>query len=524
MHTVSRAVISLLILIAWALLFSFLPLFVASVPLRYQLSSDAEWYAAAMAATQVPSLLTDEHGFPLDIRPAGEVMIHKLLAEATHVIKIDLLQWSVALSFGALVLFVCGVYVLVRYALESSRPAFLVAFFSVIPVHALGGTTFGFQALGFLPRDLALAVAVYLLVLYVYALRQRSMSYLAGTFFVCGLLANGYVLLFVHLFTVLLLAEVIRTRKLVWIHVGYAVMFLLGAAPAIVEMIGKTSAWTPIDLEIMRLRHDYMMAFPLAQALSRYLRRFVVYASLMMILWYTVRRNGTDEEKQMLRPWFAIAGSSFILAIIGAYVESTTVYAKYQFSRVSVFFILAAMIICCVGLDVVCRKWGKRRRAVLAMTATSLIFLAQSNVPSVYRFLRDDYVNREQKQRFIAAAERLKSITSTQDVVLAPSEIERDMAASLRTYALRPIYVSYKDGGISLVDGQRGRKWLERYQTLQEVLSSSDAGPLLRLMRGAHIAYAFLPVNFPPAQDEAIRPYVVANAEGFLIVRAVSTP
>lgn len=519
-----KRALDLTVLIAWATLFTLMPFAVSGIPLWHQLSSDAEWYAAVSAMTLDPHILTADQSFTPDAKPSGERLVQWVFVHITDGLGLSLLQGSIVVSYASLIVFVCGIYMLTRYALGNSRYAFMVASFTVIPIHVLGGTTFGFQALGFLPRDFALSFLPIVLLLYCYAIRQPTPLYLILTYFVCGMLTNLYVLLFPHLFVTLLLAEVIRTHRIGWIYVVYGGAFGLGAVPAIVDVLGRVSAPTPIDLAIMQLRHSYMMVGPFMESIGRYLRRFIIYTVVVATLWFLVRRYGTDEEKDALRPWFSIVAGAFIIAVIGVYIESTTVHAKYFLSRTSLFLTLGAMMICCVGVEVTCRQWmGTRARAV-AMAVVAGIFLLQSNLPSVYRLLRDSHATSEQRQRFLTAVERLKVISGIHDVVLAPSEIQMDMAASLRTYALRPIYVSEKDGGVSMLDGERGRKWLKRYRTLQEVLSSSDAGPLLRLMRDERIAYAFLPETSPPAQDKAIQPYVVANAEGFLIVRAVSTP
>ena len=132
--------------------------------------------------------------------------------------------------------FFAGVYVLMRRSLDNRAYALLIAGALIIPVHTLGGDTLGFQALGYLPRDAALALVPFVLMLYVKAVREESLAWLepfsrlpsskgagrdttartalAASCVLCGLLCNFYVPLFPHLCATLLLAEVIRTRRI----------------------------------------------------------------------------------------------------------------------------------------------------------------------------------------------------------------------------------------------------------------------------------------------------------------------
>src|SRR6185436_8137131 len=175
---------------------------------------------------------------------------------------------------------------------------------------------------------------------------------------------------------------------------------------------------------------------------------------------------GSDADRRRLEPWFAISAAAFVFAVAGVVVETTTVQMKFLISRTSMFMMLAAMPIVCVGLDVIARRIDGRTAARTAVALMILFFLGQSNVPSIYRFLRDSRAQRTERRQFLAAAERVKALTPRDAVIAAPSPEENDLAASLRTYATRASYVTYKDGGISLVDGERARRWLTRYRTL----------------------------------------------------------
>jgi hypothetical protein len=506
------------ILILCASLFTLLPRLVSGIPLRQQLSSDAEWYAVEIDQAVHPELYARDRSFSPDIRQTAEFAVDKGLAAIARVLYIDLLEWSVMLSFGALLVFVLGVYFLMRRSLHNRAFALLIAGVLIIPVHTLGGDTLGFQALGYLPRDMALAFVPFVLMLYLKAVREESLTWLAATCFACGVLSNYYLLLFPHLCATLLLAEVIRGRRIRLAHVGCGLLFMVAAGPALVDGFSRPA--TPVDWDILRMRLAWMMAWPPLDAVRRYLRRFLIASAVIAALWPVVRRDGTDDDRRRLAPWFAISAAALVLAVIGVYVETATVATKYLISRASIFLMLAAMPIACVGFAVLGRRVDRRRASQLAVMAAAVLFLGQSNLPTIYRFVRDDRAHRDERRRFLEAVDRLKALTPVDAVVAAPSPEDNDLAASLRTYAQRAVYVTYKDGGVAIVDGNRARQWLARYEKLQQALHAIEPGAFMRFMRDEGVDYALLPDSLPPATDPEVRAAIVERSGRFLIIRA----
>src|SRR5207244_13641151 len=243
--------------------------------------------------------------------------------------------------------------------LDNRAYALLIAGALIVPVHTLGGDTLGFQALGYLPRDAALAFVPFVLMPYVAAVRAESASFLAASCVLCGLLCNFYLPLFPHVCATLLLAEVIRTRRIRAAHVGCGVLFLIAAAPALVDGFGKRTA--PVDVAILRMRYAFLMAWPPLEAVTRYLRRFLIDAVLVAGLWPVVRWSGSDDDRRRLEPWFAIAAAAFVLAVIGVYIETMTAAMKFLISRTSILLMLAAMPIACMGFEIVARRVDRRR-------------------------------------------------------------------------------------------------------------------------------------------------------------------
>lgn len=519
MKIINNSALHLTFIILCAILLNLLPFLISGIPLQQQLLSDVEYHISTWQIALNPNVLAGDKFLQLGLKtlPTGQILSNKIVGFIAKSFNLDLFTISVLLSFFALLLFLCALYILILYSLKDPLTAFLISFFSIIPVHALGSAIFGVQALGFLPRDLSLAVAVIILVLYFYSLQNKKSLKLV--FFTSGILANFYPLIFFQLVIVLLLAEIIRSKKINFTYVGHGLIFLAGALPSALDILLKNTQASPIDIEIMRSFYKYMIADFSWDSLRHYLRRFILYSMLVPVIYYFSIRKAPEPEKGFLRPWIAIAVSSFIFSLIGAFIEGTTVLTKYMLSRTSVWFTLSSMVITASGLKMFFEKYTKRRALLYLVVAASFIYLAQSNLPTTYRFLRSTYNNREQTREFHIAVDKLNKMTNENDLILAPSEEYYDLAASVRTYSLRPIYVCYKYGGISVMDGLSAREWLQRYRKASDVFQSKDPRELINFMEAEGIHYAFVPSHYYKKDDQFIKEFIVEDTGRFLIIK-----
>jgi hypothetical protein len=511
--------LQLLLLAAAALVFSLMPTLVSGISLSHLLSSDAEWYVALAARIADPAVLATDRGFAYagDIKPGVENWLHWLVIGGARVTGVSLGAASVGASVVTLIAFVLLVYWLMVSTLEDDALAFVIALISVIPVHALAATTVGFQPLGFLPRDLALTVAVAVLVGYFTALRRgRGMPLV---FLACGLLANVYILVFAHLVMVLWIAEVLREPRRWRRHAGAGLLFAAGAAPVLVGSVMYLNAGTAPDVEIMRMRHPYMMIFPLGDALRTTLRRVLIYTVVTPLLYAAGRRAATPRQRELIAPWARLAIAAFAVTVTGIVIENTTTLWPYHLSRTSAFFILSAMAICGWALAAVGGRVSRPRR-ILALATVALLLLVQSNLPSIYRHLQGVYGTRAERRDLLDAAEWLRQHTAPDDVVLVPTDVNEDLALTLRVYALRPVYVAFKDGGVSMFDGDKGRDWYARLRRQQAALTAAPE-VLGDLMRSEAVPYAML--RDVQADRLAATPgfTVVHRAGQFAIVRVV---
>ena len=500
-------------LVVAAVLFSLLPGLVSGIPLHRQLLSDAEFYAVVANKVLQPALYPRDQSFDFSPIPAGELAVHAALVKTGQTLHLETFVWSVAQSIASLCLFIVGVYVLMRASLQRRADALLVAAALIVPVHTLGGTTLGFQALGFLPRDLALAFVPWILLGFLKA--DTKPGWLLGIAAACGLLTNYYIGLFPHVCATLLLADAIRSRRIRAVQILAGLIFLALAAPTLIGVLATNA--TPVPRDILRERLGYLMAWPLPDAIARYLRRFLIDVAVVGAAWFTTRR--AFDDRRTLAPWFAIAAAALPLSIVGVYLETATPHVRYLLSRTSLLLMLAAMPIVCVAARGFVRRLSPGFASTAGLVLAGAFFLIQSNVPSIYRFLRNARDNRVQWQQFLDASDRLRSISQIDALVLAPSSESNDLAASLRLYGQRSVFVAYKDGGIAIADGDRALRWRERYKMLQRAIDATDASELTTLMRREGIDYALVPDRSPIAGDVALRTAIADRPPGFVIVR-----
>lgn len=480
------------VLWAWALVFSFAPAFASQLPLSAQLSSDAEWYAVALMRVSDPPLIANDDVFALDLLPAPERHVLAFFANMADALHLDILDWSVALSLVALALYVAGLYLLLRWSL-SPAIAFSLAAVLVVPVHALGGTTLGFEARGFLPRDLALALAMFVLIGYVRA--GGNGRGLAAIFVLCGGLANGYSMLYAHLAVVLLGAELLRDRRLGIRHFAFGLCFVAGALPTVVDILTSDRRFAPPDAEILVIREGSLLLQGPISAIIQALRRLIIYAAVVGLVLAFGWRALAPELRGRLGPWIPVLASSGTISIAGLILENATPYTRYLPSRASVFFFLAASIVIAASLPALgAAMRGPRGRALGVATAFA-IFVAQSNVPTVYRELVDAVRLAPERADFMTVARSLRESTTAATVLSATADEVPDLAASLRTYARRPVYVSFKDVGIVLYDGARGRMFYERWRESQAALGSGAIDQIRAFLLAHGITAAVVPIR-----------------------------
>lgn len=514
-------ILSIIFIIICAFLFNLAPFFVSGVPLGQQILSDAEGHIAAWQMALNSKVFSSDLILikSMQALPAGQIASASILVLVPKYFKVDIFLWSVIVSFVTLFTFVIGIYFLVFVTLKDRLAACLISFFCIVPIHALGGSTFGFQALGYLPRDLALAVIVLILSLYFRAVYRENSRLMLLVFFILGLLANFYVSFVANIVLTLIFAEIIRLKKIRLNLILCGIVFILGALPTLVEFFAKDSHVAAVDLNLMRSYYRYLMATPFPEALRQYLRRFIIYAISLPLIYFFIIRKSKKSDQLLIWPWISLALASFILSVIGVYIETTTIYTKYLISRASLWFMLSSMVICFYGIRLFMKRIVVAKERIFTILVVSFIFLVQSNAPSIYKFLKASHNTASQKKEFHIAVAQLKKLTSEDEIILVPSSEFDDLAATVRVYSERGIYVCYKYGGVSIMDGALAREWKDRYQKLERVFTGANINSLLEFMQKENIRWAFVPENYLRDNGAISDSHIIAKVGRYCIIK-----
>ena len=510
------AILHLVIIFLVALLYNLTYSVLTDVPIKYQLNGDAEVHVAhwrEFSSRENEDIFLNDPMFRLDIRPAGELAIDKVIVRIADFFRIDLLNWSLALSFLSSAFFLSGVYFITAYTLKNPWAGLLIALGSIIPAFSLGGSSWGFTPKGFLPRELALGLSIWLLFLYFYGAKNDSKKHIGLLFAIAGLLANWYPVLFFHFALILGLADVIRSRSLKKIHLFYGIVFLASASFSLWDIVQKSQTASPVDMEILRQRFGYLILNDWHYVLLRYLRRFIIYIILVPLLYYLVQKGGQVKSKK-LAPWRALWWSSLAIAVLGLYLESYTSLTRLYLSRASVWFLFASMVILAELLN----SWGEGRNRFIKSAGAvfiSVIFVGQTMFPTVYRHIRDFRNESADYLQKIAMFEALRKLSKPGEVTF----MNPQKAASVRAYAGRGVYVSWKDGNVAVLDGAKSREWSKHFAEADIVFNSGDFELIKKFSRDHGIDYFVYREDELNVNRERAAQYKIFEAKPYVIVK-----
>jgi hypothetical protein len=475
-----------------AVVINSLPWFLSGIPLSKQLSSDAEYHVVHWQeySKNYEGNFLEDKSFRLDTRPAGDLFVDKIFVKIGDFLNIDLPDLSIFVSAAALLIFLSGLYALCCFIFKDSFWAFVISLGSIVPTFALGGTSWGFVALGYLPRELALGFCLWLLLLFLYGKEEnvKKLSYLV--FFIAGLLANWYPVSFMHFMVVLLLADIIYKKKISREHFLYGILFFGGASFAVFDVLSKLKMTTPPDLSILHLRFGYMKISSFRYGAFHYLRRIILYLIWISSLIFVHQNFLKVRIKENISFWISIFISSGIIMTIGVFLEEYTVYAKFLFSRTSLFFILASMVISVIVVANIFEYfWPNLKfKKMIVGAILLLIFIGQSSIPTIYRYLADTAQNSTEQKSFFDALKFLSDKTGPKDIILSDTKYSN----KIRAYAERAVYSSWKDGGIALLDGGGGREWYAGYVQNNRILQTGDLNKILKFCKDNKLSTIFI--------------------------------
>lgn len=487
---VLKHILFLAIIFFAAAIVNMLPWLLSGIPSSQQLSSDAEfhilhWYE--YSKNYEGNFLPDKF-FQYDERPAGDLFVDKIFVRITEFFGIDLPTGSIIVSVIALCSFLVAVYAVSYFALADAFLALIIGLSSVIPTFILTGSTYGFLSQGYLPRELALGFCLWILFLFLYAKKRNSRRLPFLVFLIIGLFANWYPVLFSHFAAVLILADIIQKRKLSKEHVLYGLIFAASAFFAIFDIVSKAKTTVAPDLAILHERFRYMHIFSFKYGVFHYLRRVILYAVWIPgIILFSKKflKEKFKETKEAISFWLALWISAGIIMTIGVLLEQYTIYEKFLISRASLFFIFSSMIITVIILSPLFKKKG------FLVLFLFCVFIGQSAIPTYYRSLNDAAKNAETEKSRLEALNVLSQHTTPQDVVLA----ETLHSNKIRAYAMRSVYSSWKDGGVTLLDGKKGREWNERILETNKIFQTNDLKNIIDFGRKNGATALFIETN-----------------------------
>lgn len=516
-----KHILFLAIIIFTATIISMLPKIVSGIPLSQQLSSDAEfhivhWYE--YSKDYKGNFLQDKF-FQLDRRPAGDLFIDKTLVKIGEFFGFPLPEWNVAISMVALFSFLIGVYALSYLALDDSFLAFIIGLGSIIPTFALGGATWGFPALGYLPRDFAIGFCLWIFFLFLYG-KKRKIAWLSYfTFFMAGIFANWYPVLFTHFTATMILTDIIQKRKISKEHIFYGMIFTVSASFAIFDIISKAKETIAPDLDILHERFRYMYIFSLQYGIFKYLRRIIIYAVWIPgIIFFFKKFFGEmkEETKKIISFWSSVWIASGIIMIFGIFLEQYTIYEKFLFSRTSVFLIFASMIITAELTKQLLNHLypNHKMKNFVIISFLMIIFIGQSGIPTTYRSIRDTAKNATSAKKELASLAILKQHTVPTDIILA----ETLYSNKVRAYSLRSVYSSWKDGGVTLLNGNYARDWQSRWLETNKIFRTGDLNAIIQFGRANGATKVFIETSKIKNGFDVLKTLPVYQTDNYTII------
>ena len=474
-----------ILLAAGIVVLVFIPKWVTGLPFSQLLSSDAESWVYHL---QKVAFEDKQHVESTKSKPNTAYFIRQLRAiiEMGKITGLSASLLSVYISIFCLIIWVFTFYEIAKICLPDPRWAILPGLLSIIETHILGGSTLGFRALGFLPRDLASVIALLLVTLYVVGSSKRRGILIISSFVGAGFLFYLYPPQSVVLFLVLAIADILQEKKISFILACSLAGYLLVCSPYAVELLNTNAGESHIEINIMRARNKFMLVTGFNLDSLRYLRRFAAHSLICFVsIWMLFNKYKTRPN---IVPIIYISISGFFLTIIGLIIECNTEYLRLFVSRASAYLTIGTLILCTAALSEYVKDKITRKRAI-AVCGVVLALLLQTNLTTLIRYWTQIASDREEIRAVMEMCESIKGSTDRASLLLVPYTEQKDIAATVRTYSEREVYVCDTEGGVSFVDAKAAKDWEARVQKQNNVLKTSDPATLSKFMFSEKILY-----------------------------------
>jgi|GEM_PF-4884401 len=492
-----KDIIAFFVLAIVAVMVNAAPYFLTGIPLKYNQSSDTlvhlvHWQEAASDYAgnfEADEMFQQNQGWP-----TGQLFVNKVLVRIAEMLNIDFLSWSIFISWCSLALFLSGVYALVFYTLRSRLLAFLISLVSIVPVISLGLSSWGFFVRGFVPKELAVAITVWLTILYFSGVLSGSKKKIAWFFVSLGFFSNWYPIVFFHYALLMMIVEVVRAKAIRKEHFFYGVIFLAAAPVALYDLFAKIGGFSPPDLSLIYAHYTWPL-HSLEYLFAHYLRKQFVYAALIGGLWYLYRKLLKKEYPSAFSVWYAMWWASLGLSLVGVGIELfAPAYMKFLLPRVSVWFYFVSMVIVAYSAyEIYAIKFSVTRlKSVLFSFGLIVVLLGQTSVISAYKGVFNFNKNAEDYRDYIAAIDALNEHAPLKTILLVYPDRQ---ASGIRAYGGYGVYVSSKDGNVTLVDGEAARKWKARYDETVAVFATKDYAKIKKFAINHGLTHLFYDIR-----------------------------
>ena len=403
-------------------------------------------------------------------------------------------------SSALLAIYAAGVYWLGCLVLEYRLAALLIALVSLRVNVDLSGTGWGIYLGNAMPRAFILAATPWVLGLFIQ--RVQSASQLVWVGLVVGVVGNIHPLSALHLYLMMAGALVLtagpenRLQRLCSFSGGFAV----GIIPYLFQWVQVRDV-TPLRMEVLRFRAE-VQSFPdwdvvIQRLLSSYLPACLIAA----IGWRCIE---SQEDRE--RAW-GIARLVLVI-VIGTGLGPLLTWLVPRLFAVHLLRMSGYLFLLCLMLSGFLVR-DLLRRGTWAMTAAGygvalVLFLSAGGgrVGEVAQWattfvsskttavLGADVGPREggelDKQAFLDLCRWARLHTDRDALFLVPP----DRFASFRIYAQRALFVTFKDGAVTVFSGRLAEDWYARYREAERLYETFQPQAVIALSYRHGVRYA----------------------------------
>jgi len=397
-----------------------------------------------------------------------------------------------------LLVYATGTYRLVWVVTGHRAAALLVALVSLRGNTDVSGTGWGVFLGTAPPRSFLFAATPWIVAGLVRAGRARWRLALTGG--LLGLLGNIHPLSAGHLY--LLAATGIAVRgapgRLRGVA-GLSLGFGAGMLPYLTQWLMRADV-SALPMEILRFRAAPQTFPPLAAVLEGLLVTYVLVTVLAGAGWWCARRRG-DGERAALMAWLGL--SALAWAAIGppvAYVVPR-LFAVHLL-RMSGYVFLFALVLTGFVLRELLVAPGRGRTVAASVLAAALFLTAGGGrVGEVREWLTGERLRARaavlgadvlpktygmpDKPAFLELAAWARTQTPPDALFLGPP----DAFPSFRVYARRALFVTFKDGAVTVFSGRLARSWYDRFRAAVELYQRFRRDDVVAFARRHGIRY-----------------------------------